>query len=263
MSKKYKIGTLASHSALNILSGAQKEGFETILFTKENRREFYDSFNIANQIEIVEKYQDVLDQNEKNEELILVPHGSFVAYLSLAKIIMNKIPLFLTRKLLYWESDRKLKIQLMHEAGFRVPKEYEKFSEIENKPIFIKFDGAEGGKGYFVAKNKQDLEKKIVEKNLRQAKMHFQDFIVGNKVYVQFFNSIVRKKLEVFGVDIRYETDVDSKIRYDDEFSFQIIGNIPAVLRESLLMEYYDMGKNFVKAVEKILLSPMICRFCF
>ena len=262
MSKKYKIGTLASHSALNILSGAQKEGFETILFTKENRREFYDSFNIANQIEIVEKYQDVLDQNEKNEELILVPHGSFVAYLSLAKILMNKIPLFGTRKLLYWEADRKLKSQLMHEAGFRVPKEYEKISEIENKPIIIKFDGAEGGKGYFVAKNKQDLEKKIVEKNLRQAKMHFQDFIVGNKVYVQFFNSIVRKKLEVFGVDIRYETDVDSKIRYDDEFSFQIIGNIPAVLRESLLMEYYDMGKNFVKAVEKILQSPMIGPFC-
>ncbi len=122
MSKTYKIGTLASHSALNILSGAQKEGFETILFTKENRKEFYESFDVSDHIEIVEKYQEALDKNEENKDLILVPHGSFVAYLSLTKILTSKVPLFGTRKLLYWEADRKLKSQLMHEAGFTVPK---------------------------------------------------------------------------------------------------------------------------------------------
>ncbi len=262
MSNDYKIGTLASHSALNILSGAQKEGFKTILFSKENRKEFYETFDIADQIEIVEKYQECLDKNEQNKEIILIPHGSFVAYLSLTGILTSKVPLFGTRKLLYWEADRKLKSQLMHEAGFKVPKEYNSLIEVGDHPVIVKFDGAEGGKGYFMAKNRRDLEEKIAQKNLRQAKMHFQDFIVGNKVYVQFFNSIIRKKLEVFGVDIRYETDIDSKIRFDDDWSFQIIGNIPSVLRESLLLEYYEMGKNFVKAVEKNLESPMIGPFC-
>ena len=262
MSNNYKIGTLASHSALNILSGAQKEGFKTILFTKENRKEFYESFDVSDQTEIVEKYQECLDKNEDNKELILIPHGSFVAYLSLTKILTSKVPLFGTRKLLYWEADRKLKSQLMHEAGFKVPKEYNSLFEVEDRPVIVKFDGAEGGKGYFVAKDKEDLQQQIKDKHLSQAKMHFQDFIVGNKVYVQFFNSIVRNKLEVFGVDIRYETDIDSKIRYDDDFSFQIIGNIPAVLRESLLMRYYEMGKSFVEAVKKNLESPMVGPFC-
>ena len=262
MNNKYTIGTLASHSALNILSGAQKEGLKTILFTKENRKEFYESFDIADTIEIVEKYQECLDKNEEKKELILIPHGSFVAYLSLTRILTSKIPLFGTRKLLYWEADRKLKSQLMIEAGFNVPKEYNSLMEVGDSPVIVKFDGAEGGKGYFIAKNKADLEKKIAEKSLRQSKMHFQDFIVGNKVYVQFFNSPIRNRLEIFGVDIRYETDVDSKIRFDEDYAFQIIGNIPAVLRESLLMQYYEMGKNFVKAVEENLESPMIGPFC-
>lgn len=262
MDTDYKIGTLASHSALNILSGAQKEGFKTVLYTKENRKEFYETFDIADELEIVEKYQECLDKNEGKEKIILIPHGSFVAYLSLPKILLSKVPLFGTRKLLYWEADRKLKSQLMHEAGFTVPKEYDKLSEVENRPVIVKFDGAEGGKGYFIAKNREDLEKKIQEKSLQRAKMNFQDFIVGNKVYVQFFNSLVRNKLEVFGVDIRYETDIDSKVRFDEDWGFQIIGNIPAVLRESLLMRYYEMGKNFVEAVKKNLESPMIGPFC-
>ena len=262
METEYKIGTLASHSALNILSGAQKEGFKTILYSKENRKEFYETFEIADEIESVDQYQECLEKNEGRQDLILIPHGSFVAYLSLPKILLSKIPLFGTRKLLYWEADRKLKSQLMHEAGFKVPQEYARLDEVGEKPVIVKFDGAEGGKGYFVAQNKEDLENKIAEKNLYRSKMHFQDFIVGNKVYVQFFNSLVRNKLEVFGVDIRYETDIDSKIRFEKDWSFQIIGNIPAVLRESLLMRYYEMGKDFVKAVEKNLESPMIGPFC-
>ena len=68
MSQEYKIGTLASHSALNILSGAQKEGFKTLLITKENRKEFYESFDIADQIEIVEKYHEGLDRKEQKKE---------------------------------------------------------------------------------------------------------------------------------------------------------------------------------------------------
>jgi 5-formaminoimidazole-4-carboxamide-1-(beta)-D-ribofuranosyl 5'-monophosphate synthetase len=262
MSKNYYIGTLASHSALNILSGGQKEGFKTILFTKDDRKEFYETFDISDKVELVESYQDCLDRNEQNNELILIPHGSFVAYLSLEKLLLSKIPLFGTRELLYWESDRKLKSKLMIEAGFKVPKEFNKINEIGNTPVIVKFDGAEGGKGYFVAKNVIELLEKIEEKKLQHAKMHFQEFIVGNKVYVQFFNSIIRKKLEIFGVDIRYETDIDSKIRFDDEWGFQIIGNIPAVLRESMLLDYYKMGKNFVEAVERNLSTTMIGPFC-
>ena len=262
LEKEIVIGTLASHSALNILSGAQKEGFKTLLFSKENRNEFYKSFDIADEIVNVKDYVECLDSSWNTKNLVLIPHGSFVAYLSLDKIINSSIPIFGTKKLLQWEANRVLKSKLMIESGFTVPKEYETVQEVGNKPVIVKFDGAEGGKGYFVAQNKQDLINKIAEKNLKQAKMHFQEYIVGNKVYVQFFQSPIRNTLEIFGADIRYETDVDSKIRFDDEWSFQIIGNLPVVLRESLLMEFYTMGKNFVQAVKKNLGTNMVGPFC-
>ena len=256
------IGTLASHSALNILSGAQHEGFSTKLFCKLSRKEFYESFAVADDIFLVENYDECLTEEWLSKNLILIPHGSFVAYLSLESILKSKIPLFGTRKLLHWESDRKLKSKLMIDAGFTVPREYDSITDATDSPVIVKFDGAEGGKGYFVAKDKQDLVQKVRDKSLTKAKMHFQDYIVGTKIYVQFFQSPIRNKLELFGADIRYETDVDSRIRFDDNYSFQIIGNLPVVLRESLLIDFYDMGKNFVSSVKKNLDQPMIGPFC-
>ncbi len=35
------------------------------------------------------------------------------------------------------------------------PKEYNTLFEVEDRPVIVKFDGAEGGKGYFVAKIKK------------------------------------------------------------------------------------------------------------
>ena len=235
MNNEVIIGTIASHSALNILSGAQAEGFKTVLFTKPDRMAFYKSFHVADEIIQVSDYQkDILDNPAYlHDNLILIPHGSFVAYLSLERLLKSKIPLFGTRKLLYWESDRKLKSKLMLDAGFKVPREFASVEEVKDTPVIVKFDGAEGGRGYFVAKNQQELTEKLALKNLDPAKSHFQEFIVGTKIYVQFFYSPLHKELETFGVDLRYETDVDTRIRFDDEYSFQIVGNIPSDLRVS------------------------------
>ena len=258
------IGTIASHSALNILSGAQAEGFKTVLFTKPDRIAFYKSFHFADEIIQVSNYQnDILDNPiYSDNNLILIPHGSFVAYLSLEKLLKSKIPLFGTRKLLYWESDRKLKSKLMLDAGFKVPHEFSSIEEVKDTPVIVKFDGAEGGRGYFVAKNQKELIDKLSLKGLDPKKSHFQEFVVGTKIYVQFFYSPLHRELETFGVDLRYETDVDSRIRFDNEYSFQIVGNVPAVLRESLLLEYYKMGLQFVESTEKNLEQPMIGPFC-
>ena len=264
MNNEVIIGTIASHSALNILSGAQAEGYKTVLFTKPDRIAFYKSFHIADEIIQVSNYQnDILDNPiYSDNNLILIPHGSFVAYLSLEKLLKSKIPLFGTRKLLYWESDRKLKSKLMLDAGLKVPHEFSSIEEVKDSPVIVKFDGAEGGRGYFVAKNQKELIDKLSLKGLDPKKSHFQEFVVGTKIYVQFFYSPLHRELETFGVDLRYETDVDSRIRFDNEYSFQIVGYVPAVLRESLLLEYYKMGLQFVESTEKNLEQPMIGPFC-
>ncbi|MCG3219557.1 MAG: DUF1246 domain-containing protein, partial [Candidatus Heimdallarchaeota archaeon] len=111
-----KIGTIASHSALNILSGAKKEGFETVLYLQgEKKRALYESFEVADEIVELESYDQFFEKVDENT--VIIPHGSFVAYLSLDKILSSKIPFFGNKELLLWESDREKKAQLMREAS--------------------------------------------------------------------------------------------------------------------------------------------------
>ena len=246
MKEKIKIGTIGSHSALNILSGAKKEGFETVLFLHgDKKRALYESFGVADEIIEIESYDQFFEKVD--EDTVIIPHGSFVAYLSLEKILSSKIPFFGNKELLLWESDREKKAHLMKEASLTAPKETTDLNEI-NFPCIVKYDGAEGGKGYFVANSREE----VLEKLDTTKKASYQEWIVGTKVYTTFFNSIIRNRLELFGTDIRYETDLDAKIRFDDDYAFQIIGNIPMVLRESLLVPYYEMGLNFAEAVKNI-----------
>ena len=80
------IGTLGSHSSLNIFKGAQEEGFRTVCLCKKDDAVMYRKFPLADEIIIVKSFTDLLDEKlqAKLRELntILVPHGSFTAYLS-------------------------------------------------------------------------------------------------------------------------------------------------------------------------------------
>lgn len=251
-----RIGTIASHSALNILSGAREESFETVLYMLGNkRRELYEGFGVATEIVELDSYDELFDTVDN--DVVMIPHGSYVAYLSLDKILNSSLQMFGNKELLMWEADRIKKDKLMKDAALKVPHTTEDIEDA-HFPCIVKYDGAEGGRGYFVANTKSE----VTERLERNKNASFQQWIVGTKVYATFFNSLVRDRLEFFGTDIRYETDLDSKIRFDTDYAFQIIGNIPMVLRESLLAPYYEMGVGFTKAVGKSLSHPMIGPFC-
>ncbi|MFX1579932.1 MAG: DUF1297 domain-containing protein, partial [Promethearchaeota archaeon] len=180
-------------------------------------------------------------------DIILIPHGSFVAYLGSERILKSNLRLFGNKELLKWEADRGLKSKLMKNADFNVPREYATIEEI-NSPVIAKTDGAAGGEGYFIAKDANEVREKMEESVVYS----FQEYIVGTKVFVTYFNSLARRRIEVFGADIRYETDVDANLRFDDRPSFVVVGNLPMVLRESILAKYYDMGVAFVEAFQRL-----------
>ncbi|MHA2253366.1 MAG: DUF1246 domain-containing protein, partial [Candidatus Kariarchaeaceae archaeon] len=161
--KEWKIGTLASHSALTILSGAKKEGFGTVLFSDKRRKQFYESFDIADEIIVIDDFVDVFQKCDTST--ILIPHGSFVAYLPLEEILASSLNIFGTKELLKWESNRILKDKLLEDANLRVPKSYDSIDKAEF-PIIVKYDGADGGKGYFIANSKEEyLERNNIAKN--------------------------------------------------------------------------------------------------
>jgi 5-formaminoimidazole-4-carboxamide-1-(beta)-D-ribofuranosyl 5'-monophosphate synthetase len=240
-----KIGTIASHSALNIISGARAEGFDTQLFCHSDRIPFYKSFGLEESIIEIESFDQILEMDLS--DIILVPHGSFVAYIGSERILKSNLRLFGNKELLKWEADRELKSKLMKNADFNVPREYTTIEEI-NSPVIVKTDGAAGGEGYFIAKDANEVREKMEE----SIAYSFQEYIVGTKVFVTYFNSLARRRIEVFGADIRYETDVDANLRFDDRPSFVVVGNLPMVLRESILAKYYDMGVAFVEAFQRL-----------
>ena len=49
------VGTLGSHSALNIFKGAKEEGFDTVCVCKKKSEIVYKRFPVADQIMIVEE----------------------------------------------------------------------------------------------------------------------------------------------------------------------------------------------------------------
>jgi 5-formaminoimidazole-4-carboxamide-1-(beta)-D-ribofuranosyl 5'-monophosphate synthetase len=94
--KRYKpgkitIGTICSHSALQIFYGARQEGFKTIGICTPDRRFVYEAFRYAkpdNYI-IVDDYQDLMEERFQEELLrknvVIIPHGSFVEYVGAEK----------------------------------------------------------------------------------------------------------------------------------------------------------------------------------
>jgi 5-formaminoimidazole-4-carboxamide-1-(beta)-D-ribofuranosyl 5'-monophosphate synthetase len=250
-----KIGTIASHSALNIISGARTEGFDTVLYCLPDRVAFYESFGLENVIVKIESFDHILEMDLS--DVILIPHGSFVAYIGAEKILKSDLKLFGNKELLKWEEDRKLKSRLMREAGFNIPRDYGSIDEIDT-PVIAKTHGAAGGEGYFIAKNAAEVKEKMNPSIMYS----FQEYIVGTKVFVTFFNSLAKNRTEVFGADIRYETDADANLRFDDEPSFVVVGNIPMVLRESTLAKYFDMGMAFVEAFNRLSKQILPGPFC-
>ncbi|MHA1770562.1 MAG: formate--phosphoribosylaminoimidazolecarboxamide ligase [Candidatus Thorarchaeota archaeon] len=250
-----KIGTIASHSALNIISGAKAEGFETVLYTTPDRTEFYTAFGLGDSIVEIDAFSDILEI--EIPDTVLIPHGSFVAYIGAERILASNLRLYGNKELLRWEEDRALKTKLMVESGLRVPKEYATVEEIET-PVIVKSYGAAGGEGYFIAKDAEEARQKM-DPNKQYA---IQQYVVGTKVFVTYFRSLARDRTEVFGADIRYETDADANLRFDDRPSFVVIGNLPLVLRESTLAKYYQMGKDFVEGFKRLTGQDLPGPFC-
>jgi len=62
-SKKITVGTLGSHSALNIFKGAKEEGFDTVCVCKKESEIVYKRFPLADQIILVEDFGELLDED--------------------------------------------------------------------------------------------------------------------------------------------------------------------------------------------------------
>jgi 5-formaminoimidazole-4-carboxamide-1-(beta)-D-ribofuranosyl 5'-monophosphate synthetase len=268
---KKRIATLGSHSALQILKGAQDEGFETICVCERKRVQPYKSFGVADKIIEVDSFRDFFQiENELiKHETIIIPHGSFVEYLGTDKIKKMKVPHFGNKKILDWESDRKKQVKWLTQAKIKVPRFFQNPKEID-RPVIIKFHGARGGYGYFLANSPEEFERKYKKDHSQEKDFVIQEYIVGVPIYVHYFYSPLTKELEILGFDKRYESNADSigRVAAADQItanlatSYTIVGNIPLVVRESLLPYFFKIGERVIRESQKIEPPGLFGPFC-
>ena len=261
------IATLGSHCSLQVLKGAKDEGLKTILVCEKKREKLYKRFPFIDELIIVDSFKEVLDQKcqsilEQNNA-VLIPHGTLIAQMSSEEIESIKTPVFGNKWILRWESDREMKEKLMKESSLPMPKPISDPKDID-RLVIVKRQGAAGGKGYFMAANYDDYNTKrnqLISEGILSSDetLYIQEYAAGVLAYLQFF-----------GVDQRHESDIEGLARIPSEQqlkstkvpSFNVIGNSPMVLRESLLDEVYTMGENFVKAAKRVVAPGMNGPFC-
>jgi len=279
--KKLTIGTIGSHSALNIFKGAKEEGFRTVCICRESDTIVYKKFPLADELIIVDSFTELLEDRVQERlrrlNTIVVPHGSFTAYLSTEELMDRfYVPMFGNRQLLQWEADREKQAEWLRRAGLRLPKTFKKPEEISGL-VIAKLPGAKGGKGYFLANSPEVFHRKVremIRRGLLKEEdvnhIHLQEYVLGVNVYPHYFSSIIHDDVEFLGVDKRYESTVDAigrvpaaeQLEIDVSPTYTVVGNIPLTLRESLLPELLRMGDNVQKTAKELAPPGIIGPFC-
>jgi len=272
------IATLGSHCALQVLKGAKDEGFRTLLVCEKKRETLYRRFQFIDEFILVESFNEVAEQRcsfkLKEQDAIIIPHGTLISQMSSSEIESIITPIFGNKWILRWESDRNMKEKLMLESKLNIPKSLPSPKEI-NGLVIAKRHGAAGGKGYFLATTEKDYKRKrdrLIAQGIIKgdSDLYLQEYAFGVSAYLQYFYSPINDELEFFGADRRYESDIDGlgripapqQIDIDLIPSFNVIGNTPLVLRESLLDEVYSMGERFVQAAKRLVSPGMTGPFC-
>jgi 5-formaminoimidazole-4-carboxamide-1-(beta)-D-ribofuranosyl 5'-monophosphate synthetase len=261
-----------------VLKGAKDEGFRTLLVSERKRLGLYKRFPFIDEIIEVDNFSELLGdpcrKRLKRENAVLIPHGTLISQMSSDDIEKIDVPIFGNKWILRWEANRAMKEKLMRDAGLRIPQTVKSKNDITSLCI-VKLHGAAGGKGYYLAWNQESFEegarRLIDQKAIRSEEdLYIQEFIRGVTIYLQYFYSPITSELELLGIDRRYESDIDGigripakqQLGAGGEPSYTVIGNLPLVLRESLLDEVYKMGENFVRASERLVPPGMPGPFC-
>ncbi len=288
---RISFATMCSHSALQIFHGARLEGFRTIGICTPSRRRVYEAFPLAKPDVFIEvrEFADVLNDSvqQRLRELnaVVVPHGSFVEYVGAEKLLKEfAVPMFGNRLTLEWEGSREKMYRWLGEAGVELPREVGSPSRISS-PCLVKFPGAKGGKGMFVASSPEEFKQKVKEMVSRglispeeAQRPVIQELVVGVRYYPHFFYTplfsngyrVADGRLELLGIDRRIESNIDELHRVVTasrggswpEPSYVVTGNLPMVVREALLEKLFDIASSVVEASLKLFPPGMIGPFC-
>jgi 5-formaminoimidazole-4-carboxamide-1-(beta)-D-ribofuranosyl 5'-monophosphate synthetase len=260
-SGKPLVTTLGSHSALQILKGAHDEGLPNLVIATTGRDALYRRYGFIDEVVAIPEYGrfPALEDELSSRGAVVVPHGSFVAYLGREANERMGTAYYGNKAVLRWEGDRNRQREWLVEAGVPLPAEFSRAEDVDEWPVMVKYHGAAGGAGYVLAGSREALDEHL--SGIGDTPYTIQRYVIGVTLYVHYFQSVVRDRIEILGMDRRYETNVDAlgrlphsaQMAVDPAPSYVVVGNSPLVLRESMLETAYRMGEQVVESSRRII----------
>lgn len=267
------IGTIGSHSALEIMDGAKDENFRTLCICQKGRERTYQRFKrLVDEIILVDNFSDITNSENQDKlrqvNTIMIANRALTAYLGYENI-ENKlaVPIFGNRYLLRAEERTVERNQyyLMEKSNVRHPRIYRKPDDIVGLAI-IKVPDARRKleRAFFIVssyddylkKSKSKIEQGIInEEDLESATI--EEYIVGTYFNFNFFYSPLTKETEFLGIDRRLQTNIHDFVSLPakEQMGLDIdirnieIGHTSASIRESMLEKVFEIGDRFVEHV--------------
>src|ERR687883_920706 len=272
------IGTIGSHSALDIMDGAKDENIKTVCICQKGRQLPYQRFKrLSDQIILLDKFSDIMNsENQKKLQqlnTIMVTHRALTAYLGYDNIENNfEIPIFGNRRLLRAEERTTSRSQyyLLEKAKIKYPRIYKNSSDIDG-PALVKVQEAKRKleRAFFIVSSNEDYKRKaklkiedglINEEDLNSAVI--EEYVIGTYFNFNFFHSPLTNETEFLGIERRLQTNLHDfttslpareQLEISDNIDLQNIevGHMPASIRESLLEKVFEIGDKFTMAVKR------------
>ncbi len=289
---RIRVGTIASHSALDVFDGAAEEGFRTLAICEAGREAPYARYYRAmrapdgrlvrgtvDEALVLPKFKEVLSGKVQDRLrttcTLFVPNRSFTSYCDLSSIEDGfRVPLFGSRNLLRTEEreEKKSYYWLLEKAKLPFPEEIEDPKDIDGLAIVkLHHKVKKLERGFFTAASFQEYKEKsaklvkqgvISKEDLAAARI--ERYIIGPIFNFDFFYSPIEtegEKIELLGIDWRFETSLDGHVRLPAEQQltlnedqripeYTVVGHNSATLRESSLREAFDLAEKYVKATQ-------------
>ena len=295
---KLRIGMTASHSALDICDGAIEEGFPTVAYCKEGRHKTYANYfkthrtnsgrvvrGMVDKSIIMSSFNDVMNADMQTEmrkrNVVYIPNRSFTSYSTIDDVENNfKVPLFGSRNMLRMEerTEDQDYYWILEKAGLPFPEAISNPEDIDCL-VIVKLHHAQKvlERGFFTCASFAEYNEKsqalLKEGVIDQSSLdgaRIERYVIGPVFNLNFFYSPLAEegeKLELLGVDWRFESSLDGHVRLPAPQQMTIpemtvVGHNTATIRESLLEKAFELGEKFVKASKEHYDPGIIGPFC-
>ena len=287
--EKMRIGVLGSHSALDVCDGAREEGFRNLIICQAGREKTYTkyfkntgNFGLVDDTIVLPKFKDILKTELK--DILFIPNRSFACYVGLDDIEEKfEVPIVGSRNLLRSEDrgEEKDYYWLMEKANLPHPEKIEKPEDIDSLTM-VKLPHAQkrlercfftcSSYKEFLEKSEQLLKLDVITReDLENARI--EKYIIGVVFNLDFFYSPIHDRIELLGIDNRYETSLDGHVRLpagqqitlnEEEAipEYIICGHNSITLRESLLEKVFPLAEKYVEATKELFSPGIIGPFC-